>query len=346
MVSNKIMSRRKRAQIGTILAVLMILLPLPVGAYIVGNMNDYGVQQYVYDVNDVPSDSIFDSDCVTYDNTTEEYTYSKYLNDGETLLANYTSDVAYLRFRYSNESSNVMDSSLSWTESDGKIFTMFEQDDLDGDDTLTFGTAVGETHSPRVALITATSPKDVLDAGVTSVNAYFENGQETNITVMLGVYDQDGIPIPTAAFDNGVASATQYVYDQKDVTVSSNGTTVTFDLEASDILTAASQYPDGYVFVQYRQTGLEPAVSETNGIFLDVQFTGPEKPYSLTSTWNACLIATGLIALLGAVLATPYIGLESLSNDGANGQRYRKGYNPRKNTKSRSSRSSSYKRRK
>ena len=66
-----------------------------------------------------------------------------------------------------------------------------------------------------------------------------------------------------------------------------------------------------------------------NGIFVDVELIGPTKPYSLTSTWNAMLIVTGLVGLFGALVSTPYVSLESLTGDGMQGKRYKHGNNPR-----------------
>ncbi|KGK99368.1 hypothetical protein LI82_05025 [Methanococcoides methylutens] len=353
MVSNEIMSRRKRAQIGTILAVLMILLPLPVGAYVVGNMNDFGVQQAVFTLNDEPSDTLYPAANVEYDNVSSVYTYSKYKSDGTTLLANYISDIAAVNFVYANSSGNSMYNTISWSESSDKIFFLPEQDADDADATLTFGTPVSEFANPNIAVVTTLSPDDLLESSVSSMRLYWENNQELNLSVVVGVYDADAVPASdnfagtTGVESTGVTSSTNNNYEivtKGDIVTSTNGTWIDVEIPATALLTASTLYDDGYVFITFVDVD-KSALSETNGIVTGVEFYGPEKAYSLTSTWNACLIATGLIALLGAVLATPYVGLESLSNDGANGQRYKKGYNPRKDPGSRSSKKKSGNRR-
>jgi hypothetical protein len=51
---------------------------------------------------------------------------------------------------------------------------------------------------------------------------------------------------------------------------------------------------------------------------------------TMSDIWQAALVAIGLFGMVGAVIATPYMSIEGLTGDGMQGQRYKKGYNPRK----------------
>lgn len=350
MVNNKIMSRRKRAQIGTILAILMILLPLPAGAYIYSGMSGYGDSTVCFNLDDEVDDSIFSAEFVDYDNATGVYTYSKETSN-EVLLSNYTTDLAAVTLSYHNSSGDAMSADLGFSaESSGKIFTMLEQSGSDVDSSFTFNSGVAEY--PRVTFITPVSPSDLLDSGSNSFRVYWENNQEMNATIVVGVYDEDSTPDSQAGLayvsQNGVSSdggvVGNYDITHLDIVTDVNGSWSTIEIPETKLLEGASTHGDGYVFVTIIDIDGD-VLDETNGILFDFEIIGSESPFSLTSIWQGCLIATGLISLIGAVLATPYIGLESFSNDGAGGDRYRKGANPRPN-RSKSGSKKSYPRRK
>jgi len=360
MVSDKIMKRRKRAQIGTLMAIMLILLPLPVGSLVVGNMNDFGVQTKVFLLDGNPNDDIFDASLVKYDNTTSEYTYSKYLSDGTTLLANYSTDMVSVNFGYRNSTSNPYQLvlPLSITD-DGKIFTLLQKSTSDPSSSLIFynGEVEVADRCPSISFVTPVSPQDMLDAGVNTVRVYWDNGQAFNISVAVGVYDLNAVPnlnsgihrVNVLNYGSGAVDVGNFnIILTSGLVTSVNGSWFDIEIPTNDLLAAATSHGDGYVFV----TILDADVGVMNpdaGILFDFEFIGPEKPYSLTSTWNMALIAIGFAGLIGAVLATPFLSLESLSNDGMQGKKYRDGYVGKKYSKAQHSnnrrRSSSKRRR-
>lgn len=335
MVSSGIMNRRKRAQIGTILAILMILLPLPAGAYLYNSLSGFGDLQRVYAVNDEADDALLDA---SYDNETGLYTYTKKLDDG-TNLSSYSSDVAALNYAYKNSSGNVYRDSLSYTAVDNGIFLIPQQIGLDGDEELTFSDSSTD-YRPTFSIVTTVSPGQLQENGVDKIRAYWENGQDVNITALVGVYDAD-LSVPD---DNNFAGVSlvsttgcsdlynNYYIMHEAFRASSNGTWVDIEIPETSLLTASTLHGDGYVFISFLDTD-SGTISEVNGIVLDVEMYGNAIGVTMGSYWHAALIAIGTFGLLGAVIATPYVSLESLSMDGMQGNRYRKGNNPRPNNK-------------
>jgi hypothetical protein len=335
MVSSRILKRRKRAQVGTLLAVLLILLPLPAGAYLYGQMTDLQDQSVVFTMDGTPDDPIFDQSSVEYDNVTDTYTYSKY-DDSDVLINNFTSDLNVITFAYANSTNDLSDvgsDGLSYSESSDKIFTMLEQSPGDGDSTLTFSdTNTNGDFAPNIGFVTAVSPKDMLDSNVDTVRVYWENNQELNLTYIVGYVPHDISSLNRAGV-SGVTTSTpsdSEVIVSQELTTTANGTWTDIEIPETELLTAATAQPDGYVFITFHDTD-GGALEETSGILAGVEMIGSEdSPISMSGIWQAALVAIGLFGLVGAIIATPYMSIEGLTGDGMQGQRYKKGYNPRK----------------
>jgi hypothetical protein len=341
MVSSRILKRRKRAQVGTLLAVLLILLPLPAGAYVYGQISDISEQSIVYNMDDVPDDSIFNADDLIYDNVTDTYTLQRSSVDlytGSEYNVNFTSDIADVRFVYANSSGYnewIKFSSASYTEYDGKLFFIPEQFSIDTDSTLTPSAGLesaayfseNDVSDPVVInVITTVSPTEMLDNNLKYADLYFENGQTiSNSSVTSFVYNND------IGYDSRLSQVGFYgdFVSQEDFDIQSNGSEVRFEYSSSELLTQHSNNPDGYLGFQVVIPTSE--FNPDNGIYLDLDLVGSEdSPVTMSDIWQAALVAIGLFGLVGAVIATPYMSVEGLTGDGMKGQRYKKGYNPRK----------------
>ena len=344
MVSSRILKRRKRAQVGTLLAVLLILLPLPAGAYFYGQMTDLQDQSVVFTMDGTPDDAIFDQSLVEYDNTTDTYTYTKEDESG-TVMGNFTSDIDRINFQYTNSSGTGYSAGtdgLSYSESDNNIFLILEKGG-DPASSLVFGTPLATSYQrPNIAYVTTVSPDDMLENNVDSIRVYFENNQELNLTYTLGVYDPDADPYPFSyEYEIGIRSIdgtgvvdTGYgnfeIACQQDVSTSVNGSWVDIEIPETELLKAATSHGDGYVFLTVSDVD-GSTLEETNGILVGMEMIGSDdSPVTMSGIWQAALVATGMFGLVGAIIATPYMSIEGLTGDGMQGQRYKKGYNPRK----------------
>jgi hypothetical protein len=338
MVSSRILKRRKRAQVGTLLAVLLILLPLPAGAYLYGEMTDLQDQSVVFTMDGTPDDPIFDQSLVEYDNVSDTYTYTK-TDSSDNVIENTTSDLKQIAFGYVNSSGTTFQSVLSYTESSDKIFSLLEKSQGDPDDVLTIG-GVSSYCAPDLGYLTVVSPSDMLDQNVDNVRVYWENDQSMNLTAVVGVYDPDEDSgsldnyIPIKPVDStGVLSSDRGLFEiacSGNIFTSVNGSFTDIEISETSLLTAATSHPDGYIFVTFVDSD-GGTLEETNGILVGMEMIGSDdSPVTMSGIWQAALVATGLFGMVGAVIATPYMSVEGLTGDGMKGQRYKKGYNPRK----------------
>lgn len=305
MVNDRIMKRRKRAQIGTLLAVMLILLPLPVGSLIVGNMNDFGVQQSVFVLNDDLSDDLLFGSDVSYDNVTDVYTLSKIRTDDSVI--NRTSDVETVKFLYQNGTTGTASTAVSFTGQSKSVYLF---------PTIASGDTIGTNPAlyPKLVYYIPVSAEYLLDNDVTGFNFIFDANQEIqNMSLSISVQNDAG------------DTSSGYLYPSTNFELDVNGTSFFVDIDVLSLLAASSVSPNGHLIVNV--VDVDGNVFDTSkGVVMGLEFVGPEKSYSLTSTWNIALIATGLIGMFGALLATPFVSLESFSNDGMQGKKYKKGY--------------------
>jgi len=341
MVSNRIMKRRGRAKIGTLIAIILILVPLPIGAYMYSELSGYSDSAVVFTMDGISDDVIFNQAQVEYDNVTDEYSYTRFDVDGG-IQGNFTSDLYWVNFQYTNATGAgqvVNTGGMSYTGTDQKVFCLLEKAIVDPAAVLEFGVPLAaEWQRPNIGYVTVVSPQDMIDNGVDTISVYFENNQALNLTYTFGVYDypESGLYMYDAGIngitENGVESGTRNleIMHQTGVKSSVNGSWTNIEIPGTALLSAATAYKDGYVFITVSDVDgsvLEPA----NGVLMGLKMSGhPESPGSMSLIWQGCLVVTGVMGLLGAIIATPYMSIEGLTGDGLSGQRYKKGYNPRK----------------
>jgi hypothetical protein len=311
-------------------------LPLPAGAYVYGQLTGLQDQSVVFSTDGIVDDPIFEN--VAYDNTTDKYTYHKESDDG-TLQATYDQDVILTTYSYYNSSNTRHKTALPYSITTDGVFYIPQTSPEDSDVTLEPMVAPVDSKPTAVSILMPVSPSDMLDNGVSSVNVDIQNDQSFNGTLILGIVgksssldsEKRGVwycNLDGTVDDFSITDEARYT-SVTNVSVSANGSQIEIPISSVEQLTAATTYPDDYVSLTLALDG--DTFAPDRGIQMDVEMIGSEdSPVTMSGIWQAALVTIGLFGLVGAVIATPYMSVEGLTGDGMKGQRYKKGYNPRK----------------
>lgn len=281
----KIAQNRKRAQIAAMFAVLFLVgFPL-VGSMISDSVNHSQVSLLELDDAIDPATDILLSDALNESDANGSIIFNG---------VGYSTDIYSLRLGYISNGS-LLTYPLSYTTtSDDKLFFIATEDPNHPTDATQTG------DRPFVKVFTFITPEELNDYEVSEIKIYYEDGSSEARTFKLFVSYSGG---------------SQLLLDPKTVNVSANGTWVSFNLSELDRLSIASQFAnDPSACLIFLVTSYDDSnrIEIGSSIIIDLQVIGSTEPSE--NRWiNIYYLTGGAVGLIGAIFATPFVSVGSVS---------------------------------
>ncbi len=256
-----------------VLALAFIVLAPTLGASLVGGINSHLPQQntIVLDGNITPADTIYNG-------------FVK--NDTLTIgSANYTSDVSNINLYYDDVNGSYVHYLQTFTfTSDNKVFLILTPNPSDG-----LGTQ-SHASTPLFVFNFPVTSEMLKNADINTIKIFYNDGKSGNRT--FSVYS---------------SVSTQYITSSP-FDASANGTWLTVNLSQLQLLSGAALHPNTLLIVQIDS---DHALSSGDSVLMGLQLIGPAKGGMLHNWQNIYFGIAGLIALVAAIFATPYVNIRS-----------------------------------
>ena len=277
-IRHSIAKRRGRAMVASILAVLFLVLAPTAGAAIVSGINSKLPQVSLLELDD----QIDERDIIFGD-----------ARNGTTITwngVNYTTDVyiVYLGFTDINGTPRYVPQPYSVT-SDGKIFFIGDYG----------GYTPSASTDYQVVLKTMVSTTEIRRHAVSKMRVYLETGQTFPVRIRAIV----------SGLNNGEI-ANYFDTNADYLNVSANGTWFEFNISELTRMSVESTIgSQPHLFEVYYV--MSTTVNAGDGIVVDLEMYGPESGGVAKNWLNYYFLLGGLVGLVGAVFATPYVNIRS-----------------------------------